>query len=257
MAIVEDTVSGTVTATTTATGYITLILSETLADSILAAATLSGNRNTTDTVTSTVTLASLLSAINEALAEALSTAIVAGSMTPLLTQLDSVVSEILATSALQRVDSVSAWAMNAKTKAFSQYEGYEFKAFFIHNGRPCGLTDQGVFELDGATDNGADIDAFVMTGKDDFDAAQLKRVPYIYLGVMNENGMTLTTITDDGQQNTYPIPESDTLRNQRAKIGMGLRSRYWQIALRNVGGGDFIIESIELLPTLQGRKLNG
>lgn len=256
MTIYDETLAATVTATPAMTPYLVVVLSDNLLETVTASAALSGSNTTSQTIAATVTATAAISPLREALASILASVGVTDPMGTLATQLASIVALVRATSALVNADTPVTWVMNAETKAFCQYDGYAFRSFFTHEGKHFGVTETGIYELRGDTDDGAEINAFVMTGKDDFGSSALKGVQFVYVGAEAADGLQITAITD-GAQHSYDIPPALTLESKRAILGRGLKSRYWQFVLRNKLGGDFEIESIELVPTLLGRKLNG
>ena len=148
----------------------------------------------------------------------------------------------------------TAWVINANTKAVSMYDEYPFHSLIPHQGKFYGISDEGLFLLEGDDDDGSKIDAFVLTKKTDFGNTTLNRVPYVYAGADAPDGLTVAVHTDEGRFE-YSAPATDGLQNTRAKIGMGLRSRFWQVELRNVDGGDMTIESLEVMPTKQDRRI--
>lgn len=257
MTTYTDTIMQSLTMGASADPYISVSYSDSILDAMQMGAALTGMNITHESLPASIGIDDSIEAVREAVESMIDAMALAGLISPIATQYVTIVSRLLLDSTVSKVQAPETWVINSNTEAMSQYDNYGFIAFFEHEGQPYGMTQTGIYRLDGETDNGADIESFILTGKDDMGESELKRLPYAYVGAHAPDGLTLTVFTDKDEAHTYDIPATDTLTTQRAIVGKALRSRYWQIALRNVGGGMFSIESLELLPTAQGRKLNG
>lgn len=147
------------------------------------------------------------------------------------------------------------WVHNTDSGANWTYRDWDFNSFGAWQGRYFAAGAEGLFELTGDTDNGAPIISSVLTGKSDLGTVQLKRMAYVYVGATADGGMTLIVHTDDGQINEYAISARELLQNSRTGIGKKLRSKYWQLEFTNPDGGDFELESVELMPDATIRRI--
>jgi hypothetical protein len=168
------------------------------------------------------------------------------------------ISQVIAASRTAPEGAVFTWVMNAKTKAFSSYENYDFQSFLVHNGEHYGVAHDGIYKLSGNLDDGSEIMSFVILGTDDFKTHEMKHCPFVYLGGKSVEDLLLSVTIDDETVYTYGVPKPDGLGNTRAILGKGLRSRYWTFAISNPNGGSFEIDSIGIdVSESQRRRLNG
>jgi len=155
-------------------------------------------------------------------------------------------------------------AMNTETGAVSAYENFAFHSFGKLGDVCLGANVLGIFALGGEDDDGQDITAYLRTGFADFkgieglDNEQLKRLTDIYVGYRSDGALELVMRLDgEDAEYTYPLPAhalAAGLTRQRAQLGRGMKSRYWQIELRNVAGADFELDEIGLLLKTISRK---
>ena len=153
-------------------------------------------------------------------------------------------------------DLYEGWVVNSTTLAPSRYEGFGFNSFAKIGNVYLGAKSDGVFELDGETDDGTDIDAAIMTGKMDFDSMQLKAMYNAVLGIAADGDMYLRVVHEDNPSYTYKVNiRDDAMRNARVDIGRGMALRYWQVEVYNANGADFNLESMKLYPVVLNRRI--
>lgn len=153
-------------------------------------------------------------------------------------------------------ENYTGWVMNANTDAVSRYVQYPFNSFADLGTTQLGAMDDGIYELGGDTDEGVDINAAVLTGRDDFDESVMKRMLKAYLGLATNGQMYLTTITNENERRTYLLDVNNTsVREAKIDLGRGVKSRYWQFEITNVAGSDFEIEAVEWYPVLLTRRV--
>lgn len=147
------------------------------------------------------------------------------------------------------------WIVNPNLMASTMLAQYDFIGFGEHKGRYYGLKPNGLYRLDGDTDNGAAINSFISLGNRDFGTAQMKRVPHAYIGAATDGTMVLKVLTN-GQENVYYVrnPTSD-MAEQRVDIGRGLRANYWNFELMNQNGEKFDISTIRFMPVVLERRI--
>ena len=153
----------------------------------------------------------------------------------------------------------TAWVVNAETLALSEYQGYPFQSFAPFGATSLGATDSGIYELEGADDDGVAIAAAIRTGLLDFGSSRRKAMPVMYLGYTASGRLVLKAIqTDEGRktEHWYELRETrgapDTAR---IKVGKGLRARYWSFELANAAGADFALDAVQLHPVVLERRL--
>lgn len=159
-------------------------------------------------------------------------------------------------------DTYVAWVMTAATRAMRRYVNYPFNSFGTLNGRLCGANANGIYWLDGDTDAGASIPALVRTGLLDFGSRQLKQMDRAYLGYTSDGtlGLKVITTSETGDKVEYTYLMTATAANapreQRVKIGRGMRSVYWQFELVNdATGSSFELHDVTVLPITLARRV--
>jgi hypothetical protein len=156
----------------------------------------------------------------------------------------------------------SAWVMNAETTGTTSYSNFPFNSLVDHNGVTYGLTDTGLYRLEGATDDGADIMTTLRTGDMDFGSSREKNVPRAYLYVLTNGDLVLKTIsTTHGARTernyaltarTTDAGDDETLR--RVPLARGLRGTWWSFELHNVDGAAVEFKGAEVLPVVLSRR---
>lgn len=158
-----------------------------------------------------------------------------------------------------------AWVVNTETRGATTYANFPFNSFcdFDDPKQYYGAADDGIYELEGSTDDGDAITASVRKGLDNLGTGKEKRFPSMYLGYRASGPLVLkvTTVETDGSriENWYRIvPRGDgEIREGRIQIGRGLRSVYWDFEIMNVDGADFDFADLKLFPLILDRRIRG
>ena len=146
------------------------------------------------------------------------------------------------------------WVLNTESNQTTNYTEFPFIALGHMGAVPVGAAADGIYLLTGDTDEGAAIDSIFKFGMADFRSG-LANVSHVYVGGDIEGDMEIS-ILEDGQDidNIYTISERERhVRGHHAKLGKGFRSRYRQLSLSNVNGGNFELDSL----SLSSRDLKG
>ncbi len=129
----------------------------------------------------------------------------------------------------------------------SRYEDYAFNSFGKFNGQYYGAKEDGIYLLEGDTDQGQPVRASVNFGKQNFGTALKKHVSNCYLGVSSSGKMYLK-VTADGNEYVYQARgSSEELEMQRVDIGRGIRANFLVFELFNNDGCDFDLASVEFV----------
>lgn len=147
------------------------------------------------------------------------------------------------------------WIINPNLMASTALDNYDFTGFGQHKGRYYGIRPDGLYVLEGDTDDGVQIDSFISLGNKNFNTAKQKRVPHAYIGASTDGRMVLKVIVH-GQEYLYAVRNPSTdMAEQRVDIGRGLRSNYWNFELMNREGADFEIDTIKFMPIVLERRI--
>lgn len=151
--------------------------------------------------------------------------------------------------ALLAYEVFKAFVANLRTGAHSTYSNFDFNSL----SGSYGAKSDGIYQLTGTTDNGTAIATLLDTGKTDFQSSFQKRLTDAYMG-LKSNGTVKLTITTESSTTPYTVTGTSALENIKIPLGRGARGRYWQIKLENQTGSSFVLDSIELLAEILGRR---
>lgn len=157
-------------------------------------------------------------------------------------------------------DIYEGWVYHTEGRGFTQYTNFPFTDVAEFNGRYYGVADDGIYLLEGDTDDGAPIQAAIRTGLLDFEVRQLKDAKAMYIGYTSAGQIVLKVVTTgkgDRREDWYRMKHgsSDAMRTGRFDIQRGLRSTYWQFELCNVDGADFEIDDATLVYRVLSRRI--
>lgn len=114
------------------------------------------------------------------------------------------------------------------------------------DGNYYGLNEDGVFRMDGGSDDGDPIPSLFDLGKQNLGDKHLKCSLEVHADMAEvEEGMRLRVGVSDGDFVFACKGRGSALQQYRLIPAAGLRSSWFRIALLNVNGGDFMLESLE------------
>lgn len=137
------------------------------------------------------------------------------------------------------------WAVSmAEMPASSTFENFAFTSFGVVAGQAYGVREDGLFMLDGDTDDGAPIRASVSFGKQDFNSKTLKHMSRAYIGASAAGKMYLKIIAEGNEYIYAARDASSELQQQRFDVGRGIKGNYFTFELFNKNGADFELDSV-------------
>jgi hypothetical protein len=137
------------------------------------------------------------------------------------------------------------WVVNADTGASTSYENFVFNSYATIDGVLHGVRSDGLYVLQGATDDGDPIRASLNFGDLNFGTMRKKRFENVFVGVSGSGTMYLK-VTADGVSYTYEARKyGDGLSTARFTLGRGLRANFATFELFNGAGADFDLESVQ------------
>lgn len=154
------------------------------------------------------------------------------------------------------VESFVAWLLNTEGGGVSKYSNYDFHSLVEWNGSYYAASENGIYELGGDTDDGADIGATLTFGVTDLGSELMTRLGTVVLDLRAAGNLQLH-VTVDGEDETYSYtvePLRAGLHPVPVPTGRELRSRNWQFSLTNVQGADFDINALTFTPHRVNRK---
>lgn len=147
------------------------------------------------------------------------------------------------------------WVVNIDTGASGQYENYGYNSYLERDGVSYGLAENGIFRLDGDTDNGTEIDALIDYGRINLGTQKKKLTLKVYAAVGSDGKMYLKVDADEQVYYYEARSSSIAIKNHRFDIGRGLRGNYFNFTLMNQDGADFDLETLTFKPVILSRKI--
>lgn len=138
---------------------------------------------------------------------------------------------------------LDSWAMNTRNNAVTKYPAYPANSYARYNGTYLAAGPSGLLILDGDAN---DTPWMMRTGQLDDKKAKLKRLSELLLGARYDAPVRIKVWLDDDTYYEYMLPDNGraALQQVRAKIGKGMRSRYYKIELSGESGR-FEIDSLQ------------
>lgn len=162
-------------------------------------------------------------------------------------------------SALFRDPNDLAWVMNTETAALSQYTNFAFNSLAHANGKVYAACIDGIYVLEGPDDEGTDIVAEAVSGFTDLDEQHTKHAGSVYFGYTSDGPVVIDVDTygSGHATQTYELEDRPALspRNNRVKLGKGLSSRHWRIAIRNKDGSQFELNDAAIDVAVSQRRV--
>jgi hypothetical protein len=149
-------------------------------------------------------------------------------------------------------DVFTTYAMNIENSKVTQYTNFDSLAMAKIGGVYLSIAKDGIYLMDGDTDNGNVIDARVRFGMDDMGSEYQKRVPYAYVGSKGTVGLRMLTDGDSETDSHDATHQGNGIGTRRIKLGKGTKSRYWQ---PEITGNSFELDSISLEAKVLSRKV--
>lgn len=162
-------------------------------------------------------------------------------------------------SALFRDPNEMAWVLNTETAALSQYDNFAFDSLAYADGKLYAACIDGIYVLEGLDDEGKGIDAEIVSGFTDLGDQHTKHAGSMYFGYTSDGPIEIDVDTYGSRhaKQTYELEQRDLLapRNNRVKLGKGLSSRYWRVAVRNKDGSHFELNDAAVDVAVSQRRI--
>lgn len=151
--------------------------------------------------------------------------------------------------------SITSWAINTRSGAVTEYQGWSFNSFVQVGNRYVAANKDGLFELNGPTDAGLSVVADIVGAFLQPGGPHLAGLKGVYLGQSGTGYWLLKIDTGDGREYVYQRLSNPGLMTTKFIIGKGINARYIGWELINVEGQDFSLDSVEFVPMLRTRRI--
>lgn len=145
------------------------------------------------------------------------------------------------------------WVMNTRTTAVSEYDGFRFNSFAELGERYLGANEQGLYWLDGGTDDNSPIESVIQPGVIQPHGNKLSHVINAYLGMRGDSDFVFTITDEAGGSFAYRL-DANSMKTGKVPFGRGLKTRYFTFNMRSMGG-DFDLDNIEFITQETARKV--
>ena len=144
------------------------------------------------------------------------------------------------------------WVVNLATEASSQYDDFGFNSFFTHEGRHYGVASDGIYLLEGATDNGEVIESMVDFGINDCGLPHRKKILNVRIGTTDGADTVLEVTTDTGTREYKLERSKEGDFFWRARMPHVQQGVYWRFVLKS--STQFELNSIDFAPANLTRR---
>lgn len=165
---------------------------------------------------------------------------------------DEVVAEI---TYQQPGDTVATWAINTRTTAVTQYTNFSYNSFAPMGRKFLAANEDGLYELNGARDDTADVIGRIAGGFFPPSDGKLGGFKGVYLAANSAATWFLKLEAGDGRVYHYKRVSRPGKQNTKIDVGKGLRSRYFAWELIAADGQDFDLDGLEFVPMVSGRRI--
>ncbi|MFM2112835.1 MAG: hypothetical protein RLZZ271_1495, partial [Pseudomonadota bacterium] len=143
----------------------------------------------------------------------------------------------------------------ARNDQMTRYTNFPFTQVVRYLNSYYGVAADGLYLLDGTTDNGAPINWNIDLCMTDFGSSEKKNVASVYLGGQAGPKVDFTIQSGEtpDQLHAHTTTATTVKRNHRQKFGLGRRTRYYSLGL--AGQGELAIDSLEFEVATTTRRI--
>ena len=168
---------------------------------------------------------------------------------------DPLLDEVVITALyISPAGTTTTWVVNTRTNAVTEYANYNFRSFAQMGNRYIAAGPEGLYELDGDTDDGELIISRLMGGYLQLNEKKMFGIKSAYVAIRGGGRFYLKLISGDGREYIYELKAQPNLMTTKVKVGKGIRTTYMAYELITEGQ-DFDLDSIEFLPMTSGRRV--
>lgn len=144
------------------------------------------------------------------------------------------------------------YSTNLETGAVTRYQNFEFDGFVRVGMDTYGWKADGLYKIGATDDDGTSIDAAVEFAAEDFGSARHKRMDTVFFGLATDGDVYVKLLDDEGVENVYRAYQRGG--EFRADFERGRSSRYWRLKLELADATDAVLDNIEWVPGMTGRR---
>ena len=127
------------------------------------------------------------------------------------------------------------WVVNTRTNAVTEYDNYDFRSFAQMGNRYIAAGSDGLYELDGDTDDGELIISRMMSGYLQLNEKKMFGIKGAYVAIRGGGRFYLKLISGDGREYIYELKAQPNLMTTKVKVGKGIKTTYMAFELVTEG----------------------
>jgi len=143
------------------------------------------------------------------------------------------------------INNTVAYVLNIATEESTRYTNYDFMHIITIGGKHYGVKSDGLYLLEGDTDNGSAINGSITTKDSDHGAYASKRMAYVYMN--SDSSTTITPFVDGVEKPKH----ASSFGGRKTKMARGNKGRYWQLKIENI----VTLQGMEILPEATQRRV--
>lgn len=148
---------------------------------------------------------------------------------------------------------MTTYAIHLPDGGTSEFTNYAFNSVVELGGKRYALKADGLYELGGDSDAGDEIAARVAPG---YSApGNRDQHPDVFLAVDSPEAMNVAVVTDEGVFDYDARPNLDSMSEQIAELGLGIRENRLYLIVRNTVGAAFSLFDIAVKRVKNGRRI--
>lgn len=136
--------------------------------------------------------------------------------------------------------------VNIKNRAVSQTTR-QYNSICNFADKQLAVDSEGIKAVEGFTDSGQGIGAYIKSGKFDLGTERIKRLRFVYFGLEANGHIRLCLFVDDRLAGQLIVPVQGR-QEVRVPVSRKFEGRYWQWQVENMGGTFFVLYSVRVLP---------
>ncbi len=147
------------------------------------------------------------------------------------------------------------YAINTRTQFISEYTNFNFNSVAQIGRLFVAADEDGLYELNGPTDLGADIIGRLGSGFFAPNGNKLAGFKAVYLSARGQGQYLLKVEASDGREWVYGATLNPNLMVTKINTGKGLKASMYRWELIAADGQDFDLNNIEFVPAMSGRRV--
>lgn len=148
------------------------------------------------------------------------------------------------------------YAVNVLTGALTTYQNFGFTGFARIGNETYGIKPDGLYRLEGETDDGEMLRALIDFGADDYGVKNTKRLSSAYAGITTDGRVYFRITGDDGEERVYTLAgESPEFRTPDG-VAKGIAARHWRLRLEVEDASFADLDNIEVEVGVSSRRIH-